>query len=83
MEEKAIVDRELQYIADDLLTYSLDLLNQGTDEDNGGKIHIGHVLRMLARGPLLVPGCNEISCTALAYRLWGPQQPIHEQDQGV
>ena len=40
MEEKAIVDRELQYIADDLLTYSLDLLNQGTDEDNGGKIHI-------------------------------------------
>ena len=69
MEEKAIVDRELQYIADDLLTYSLDLLNQGTDEDNGGKIHIGHVLRMLAAAIHE----DHIEPLAQAVNQWGTQ----------
>ncbi len=42
------MDGELQLLRDDLLIITRQMLAEALDEDNGRKLHIGEVLRVLA-----------------------------------
>jgi hypothetical protein len=44
-----VQDHEMSLMGQDLVDYALDLLAQGTDEENSAKLHLGQILGIVAR----------------------------------
>jgi hypothetical protein len=43
-----VQDQDMVVIARDLVRYAVDLLQQGTDEENDAKLQLGKILRIVA-----------------------------------